>query len=539
MSQTPPAPPIDIVIPTVGRSSLRALLDALASGDGPWPERIFLVDDRRDRSTPLVPSGVPSGIASLVTILPGHARGPAVARNLGWRASRAEFVAFLDDDVVPDPDWRARLAADVVALTPDAAASQGVLHVPLPDTRAATDWERNVKRLETARWATADIVYRRAALEAVGGFDERFTRAYREDADLALRVIAAGWRMTRGTRRVTHPVRAAGRWVSVENQAGNADDVLMRVVHGPRWRERAGAGRGRRPAHLATTAAGALGAAALLAGRSTIGVAGLGLWLGGTLEFAWRRIAPGPRTRAEVTTLLATSAVIPAAATYHWIKGWAMLFMGGRRPLTPPKPLPAGRNGHDPYAWTDALKASLLSQTRPRAVLLDRDGTLVIDVPYNGDPERVVPVPGARAALDRLRAAGMPLAVVSNQSGVARGLISDEQVHAVNRRVEELLGPLGPWFFCPHAPGEACGCRKPAPGLVRQAAAALGVRPEECVVIGDTGGDIGAAMAAGARAILVPTPVTRREEIDAAPEVAPDLGSAVDRLLGTPARAGV
>jgi histidinol-phosphate phosphatase family protein len=509
-----------MVIPTVGRASLRPLLDALATGDGPAPERIFLVDDRRDRSTPLVPGGVPSGLAALVTILPGHARGPAVARNLGWRASRAAFVAFLDDDVVPDADWRSRLAEDVAALPQDAAASQGVLLVPLPETRPATDWERNVKRLETAQWATADMVYRRAALEAVGGFDERFRRAYREDADLALRVTAAGWRIARGTRRATHPVRAAGRWISVAKQAGNADDVLMRAVHGARWRERAGEARGRRPAHLATTAAGVLGAAALLAGRRTIGIAGLGLWLGGTLEFAWTRIAPGPRTRVEVMTMLATSAVIPAAATYHWIKGWVTLF-----------------NGHHPFRWTDALKAPLPPETWPRAVLLDRDGTLVVDVPHNGDPERVVPVPGAREALDRLRAAGMSLAVVSNQSGVARGLISIEQVHAVNRRVEELLGRLGPWFFCPHAPADACGCRKPAPGLVRRAAAALGVRPEECVVIGDTGGDVGAARAAGARAILVPTPVTRREEIDAAPEVAADLESAVDRLLGT-ARVG-
>jgi histidinol-phosphate phosphatase family protein len=176
------------------------------------------------------------------------------------------------------------------------------------------------------------------------------------------------------------------------------------------------------------------------------------------------------------------------------------------------------------------MRAVLLLR-RPAAVLLDRDGTLVVDVPYNGDPEAVVPVPGAAAALGRLRAAGVRLAVVSNQSGIARGLLTEEQVRAVNARVEELLGPLGPWCVCPHGPEDGCACRKPRPGLVLQAARALGVAPADCAVVGDIGADVGAARAAGARGVLVPTPVTRREEVAAAPEVAPTLGAAVDLLL--------
>ena len=142
---------------------------------------------------------------------------------------------------------------------------------------------------------------------------------------------------------------------------------------------------------------------------------------------------------------------------------------------------------------------------RPGAVLLDRDGTLVRDVPYNGDPAQVVAVPGAAQALARLRAAGVPLALVSNQSGVARGLLTMDQVQAVNRRLEELVGPLGPWLVCPHGPDDGCDCRKPAPGLVLAAAAALNVDPADCVVVGDIGADVDAARAAGARSILVPT----------------------------------
>ncbi len=165
------------------------------------------------------------------------------------------------------------------------------------------------------------------------------------------------------------------------------------------------------------------------------------------------------------------------------------------------------------------------------AVLLDRDGTLVVDVPFNGDPARVVPLPGAREALARLRAAGLPLAVVSNQSGIARGLLGPEDVAAVNRRVDELLGPLGPMLVCPHGPEDGCPCRKPRPGLVLQAANRLRVAPGRCAMIGDIGADVEAARAAGARPVLVPTAVTRPEEVAAAPEVARDLGAAVDLLL--------
>jgi histidinol-phosphate phosphatase family protein len=173
-----------------------------------------------------------------------------------------------------------------------------------------------------------------------------------------------------------------------------------------------------------------------------------------------------------------------------------------------------------------------MSARRPLlAVLFDRDGTLIRDVPYNGDPARVEPMPSARAALDRLRAAGVRLAVVSNQSGVGRGFLTLAEVDAVNRRVEELLGPLDGFFVCPHCSGDACDCRKPEPGLMLQAAAALGVAPADCAVIGDIGADVEAARRAGARPILVPTAYTRYEEVVQAPETASSLLEAVEKLL--------
>jgi D-glycero-D-manno-heptose 1,7-bisphosphate phosphatase len=169
----------------------------------------------------------------------------------------------------------------------------------------------------------------------------------------------------------------------------------------------------------------------------------------------------------------------------------------------------------------------------PAAVLFDRDGTLVHDVPYNGDPAKVAPVAAARPALDRLRRAGIPVGVVSNQSGVARGLLTARDVDGVNARLEELVGPIGVWAWCPHGEADGCACRKPAPGLVLDAARRLGVDPADCAVVGDIGADLGAARAAGAVGVLVPTPATRAEEVAAAELVATDLLDALD-LLGIP-----
>ncbi|WP_346116591.1 HAD-IIIA family hydrolase [Micromonospora coerulea] len=195
---------------------------------------------------------------------------------------------------------------------------------------------------------------------------------------------------------------------------------------------------------------------------------------------------------------------------------------------------PAVRRDHERDQCRSARVAPGSDRFPPRlfdAVLLDRDGTLIEDVPYNGDPEKVRPVPGARESLDRLRAAGLRLAVVTNQSGLARGLFTHDELRRVNARVEELLGPFDAWQVCPHGERDGCACRKPAPGLVHAAARALGTRPTRCVMVGDIGADMTAAAAAGATGIMVPTPATRMAEVAAAPTVADDLPAAVARIL--------
>ena len=255
-------------------------------------------------------AGDPPALDGARVVRTGGGRGPAAARNAGWRASDATWIAFLDDDVLPTPGWAAGLVRDLDALPATAAGSMGRVEVPLPGGRPPTDWERNVARLaETPGIVTADCALRRAALEQVGGFDERFPRAYREDTDLELRLRDAGWSIERGTRRIVHPVRPADPLVSLGLQRGNADDVLLWALHGA-----AGHVSLRTKARYAlVTAAGAAGLGGSRAGRL--------VWLAATLRFLMQRAAPGPRDARELAGLVVTSAAIPPLALWHTARG--------------------------------------------------------------------------------------------------------------------------------------------------------------------------------------------------------------------------
>lgn len=317
---------VSIIIPTLGRPSLTAVLAALPA-EAELEHEVLVVDDRPAGGEPLA---LPPD--RRVRVLATGGAGPAAARNLGWRAARHGWVAFLDDDVVPDPDWLDRLATDL-EVPVGVGGVQGKVRVPLPAGRRPSDRERGTAGLAGARWITADLAYRREALARAGGFDQRFPRAYREDAELAHRVRRAGWRLVRGTRAVTHPVRPAGPWASLAAQRGNADDALLRHLYGHRWQADLEIAPGRRPRHVATTVAGAVGllaaavaglgpggaarrAAAVVAGGCAAG------WLAGTAELASARIAPGPLTTQEVAVMVVTSVLIPPLATAHWVRGW-------------------------------------------------------------------------------------------------------------------------------------------------------------------------------------------------------------------------
>jgi heptosyltransferase-2 len=140
-------------------------------------------------------------------------------------------------------------------------------------------------------------------------------------------------------------------------------------------------------------------------------------------------------------------------------------------------------------------------------VYLDRDGTLNFDPGYLNQPEQLRLLPGVGPAVARLNRAGFKTVVLSNQSGVARGLITQDQLEAIHQRLRELLGEDGAWldgiFICPHHPDEGCICRKPAPGLVHRALQELDVFPGNAIVIGDKATDMELARNVGALAVFV------------------------------------
>jgi len=213
------APRVSVVVPTCGRPELlKRCLDALDAQTLPAEQmEIIIVDDTHSR------------------------RGPAAARNKGWRRANGDLIAFTDDDTVPDPRW---LERGLAAFAPDVDAVCGRLVMPIPST--PTDYERNESGLERAEFVTANCFVRRAVLQALGGFDETFRLPWREDSDLQFRLLGAGHRIVRAEDAVVvHPVRPAPWGVSVKQQKKVMFDALLfrkhpelyrtRIRRAPRW----------------------------------------------------------------------------------------------------------------------------------------------------------------------------------------------------------------------------------------------------------------------------------------------------------------
>lgn len=178
--------------------------------------------------------------------------------------------------------------------------------------------------------------------------------------------------------------------------------------------------------------------------------------------------------------------------------------------------------------------------SRRRAVFLDRDGTLIEDLSYLRDPAQVRLLPGAAAAVGRLNRAGILAIVVTNQSGIGRGLLTLDQYTQAERRVEELLADQGArldaHYFCPHLPelDGPCGCRKPGPLLYQQAAARFGIDLGGSWWVGDRLRDVEAAALLGGRGILVQTGPVPPPSSDGRFPVMADLEAAVETVLAAP-----
>jgi GT2 family glycosyltransferase len=277
-------PAVTVVVPTCGRPQLLArclaALDRQTLPRNTW--EVIVVDDSALRS------------------------GPAAARNRGWRQARSEIIAFTDDDTEPQPGW---LEEGLRAMAHADAASGRIL-MPIP--RQPTDYERDAQGLERSEFVTANCFVRRDVLERVGGFDEGFRMAWREDSDLHFRLLRCGARIARAPLAVVvHPVRPAPWGVSLRQQRKVMFDALLFKKHRELYRRRIRAGA--RWDYYATV--GALAAAVL--GFTP----GLLLWGILTVRFFVHRMRGASRRPGHVLEMLLTSMLIPPLAVFWRLAG--------------------------------------------------------------------------------------------------------------------------------------------------------------------------------------------------------------------------
>jgi glycosyltransferase involved in cell wall biosynthesis len=241
--------------------------------------------------------------------------GPAAARNAGWRFARGRVIAFTDDDCIPDPEW---LAAGMRAIREGATGVSGRVVVPLPED--PTDYERNAAGLATAEFVTANCFYLRSALEAVGGFDERFAMAWREDSDLWLTFMGRGETLVSAADAVVvHPLRPAPWGVSLSQQRKSQYNALLYKKHPVLYRQRVQPGPPRDYYAIVASIAGCLLGLGLR--RPKITIASLVVWVRLTGTFIARRLHGTSRRPAHIAEIAVTSALIPPLAVYWRLRG--------------------------------------------------------------------------------------------------------------------------------------------------------------------------------------------------------------------------
>jgi glycosyltransferase involved in cell wall biosynthesis len=311
---------VSVVIPTYRRPDLLArCVAALTRQNLPAAEYEILVAD--DAASPATRGQVEAwaGFSGprihYVPVCGTH--GPAAARNAGWQLARGAVIAFTDDDTIPDPDW---LAWGLRALeqSPDLAAVTGRTVVPI--SQAPTDYEKNEAGLENADFITANCFCRKDRLAALGGFDERFRQAWREDSDLHFELLHRKAGIAREPRAViVHPVRPAPWGVSLRMQRKALYDALLFKKHPRLYRRfvRPGVPWG----YYGSLSALAVALGAWCLGRKKTAAAAGCLWGLWTTRFCLRRLRGTSRAPRHIAEMVVTSLLIPPLSVYWRLRG--------------------------------------------------------------------------------------------------------------------------------------------------------------------------------------------------------------------------
>lgn len=236
--------------------------------------------------------------------------GPAAARNLGWPAACGDIIAFTDDDTLPTPEW---LAYGVKAMRNGVVAAWGRIVMPIPDP--PTDYELDAAGLERAEFVTANCFARKSAVEAIGGFDERFKLAWREDADLFFRLLKYDPSIQHAPQAVVvHPVRRAPWGISVLQQRKVLFDALLYKKHPDLYRRKI------RPVppwkYYGIAAALIVSLGAAFAGQWGLTITASLLWLALTGSFALERLRHTSHAPGHIAEMAVTSALIPILSVF-------------------------------------------------------------------------------------------------------------------------------------------------------------------------------------------------------------------------------
>lgn len=321
------APVVSVVMATFRRPDLlRRCLDALIDQSLPGSRyEIVVVDDGHTDDSRAVVEELAlrtRGAPLLRYFRSAGTRGPAGARNLGWRRAAAPLIAFTDDDTVPQFDW---LRAGLAAMCDEHTAVSG--RVVVPRVPELTDHARMTQGLERAEFVTANAFVWRSSLERIGGFDERFTRPWREDSDLQFSLLEAGVGIVRADAAVVeHPVRAAPWGISIDQQANSYFEALLFKKHPDAYRLTVQPRTPWRYYFIVLCAAAAVAStlAALITNRpgpAMLALLFLALALAGMLSFALMRLRGASHEPRHVAEMLVTSLAIPFLSVYWRIRG--------------------------------------------------------------------------------------------------------------------------------------------------------------------------------------------------------------------------
>lgn len=318
MMSSASVPAVSVIVPTYQRSDLleRCLAALLRQSLASDQYEIIVCDDGpSDAAKAVVEAAASAGGPTIHYLEITATQGPAGARNRGWRHARAAVIAFTDDDTVPDPGW---LAAGLKAMSSGAAAVTGRIEMPLPEK--PSDIELDAAGLTRAEFVTANCFVRAEVMNAVGGFDERFSMAWREDSDLHFTLIERGHSIVHAPDAlVVHPLRETRFAAGIGMQKKVLFDVLLYCKHPKLYRERIR----RSPPwfYLFISMLLVLTPVFALLGFFNLAAATLAAWAVTTAWFFIKRLSRSAFTARNVLELFITSLAIPPLSIYWRLKG--------------------------------------------------------------------------------------------------------------------------------------------------------------------------------------------------------------------------